>query len=213
MQLALGGITPPERLMVPAPAVAVPPHDEARLPGVATIIPAGRVSTKPTPISAAMLLGFAIVKLTVVVPPGTNLLGAKLLLMTGGAITVRLAFEVLLLPSGEVAVTELFFTPAVIPVTFTVKLQLVPGASIAPDRLIIDAAAVAVMVPPPQAPVSPFGDATINPAGRLSMNPAPVRVFEVFGFVIVKLRPVLPFKGIVGAPKLFVMVGGAPLWS
>src|SRR5579863_6393679 len=85
-QLPLIAIEPPARLIVPEPgvAVAIPPQVEVRPLGVATTSPAGSASVNATPVSAAKLFGFVIEKLTVVVPPGRNLLGTKLLLMDGG---------------------------------------------------------------------------------------------------------------------------------
>jgi hypothetical protein len=57
------------------------------------------------------------------------------------------------------------------------------------------------MVPPPQAPVNPFGVATVRPPGRASVKATPPRVTEPIGFPIVKLRLVFAFTGIVAAPK------------
>ena len=93
MQLPPAAIEPPERLIVPEPglAVAVPPQLEFTALGVFTIRPAGRVSVNATPVSAAVALGFMMVTLTVVVPPGRILSGEKLLLTTAGATTASAA--------------------------------------------------------------------------------------------------------------------------
>ena len=64
------------------------------------------------------------------------------------------------------------------------------------------------MEPPPHEPVSPFGDATINPEGKLSVNAMPVRVPDEFGLLIVKVRLVLAFSEMEVAPKLSLMDGG-----
>src|SRR6266849_2505829 len=132
------------------------------------------------------------------------------LMITGGATTVTLAFEVLPVPpSVDVTCTLLFFAPAVVPVTFTEKVQEELVAKVAPDRVTLPEPAVAVMVPPPQLPVRPFGVATTRPAGSVSVNAIPVsEMVLIAGFVMVKLKLVEPFNGIVAAPKDLVMVGG-----
>src|SRR5207302_11519472 len=96
------------------------------------------------------------------------------LMITGGAITVIDALEVFPVPpSVDVTCTLLFFTPAVVPVTFTENVHVDPAAgdavSVPPDRLMLPLPATAVIVPLPQEPVKPFGVATTSPAGRLSV--------------------------------------------
>jgi hypothetical protein len=76
----------------------------------------------------------------------------------------------------------LFLAPAVVPVTLTLKVQEELAAKLAPDKLMTPAPAVAVMVPPPQLPVSPLGEPTIRPDGSESLKPIPVSVVVVFGF-------------------------------
>ena len=88
------------------------------------------------------------------------------------------------------------------------KLQDVIAASVAPDRLILFAPAVAVMVPPPHEPVSPFGVATTRPGGRLSVNATPVSTSAVFMLPMVKLRLVLALSWMDAAPNILVTVGG-----
>jgi len=110
--------------------------------------------------------------------------------------------------SVAVTVTELFFTPPVVPVTFTLKVQEVVLARVAPERLTLPEPAIAVMVPPPQEPVRPFGVETTRPAGRVSVNATPVSEVVVFGLSMVKLSEVLPFTGMEAAPNAFVIVGG-----
>src|SRR5256885_13802794 len=80
------------------------------------------------------------------------------LMITGGAATVMLAFEVLPVPpSVEVTWTLLFFTPAVVPVTFRDTVHNAPAANVPPDRLAEPDPATAVEVPP-QVLVKPFGE-------------------------------------------------------
>jgi len=100
----------------------------------------------------------------------------------------------------------LFFTPAVVPVTVTLKLQAPPWA-IEPPVSVIVPGAVVVTVPPPQPLAEPF--ATVKPEGRLSVTVTPVNPTVLFGLVIVKLSEVLPFSGIVDAPNPLLIEGGA----
>jgi len=145
------------------------------------------------------------------VEPFSGMLAApNALMMTGGATTVMLAVEVLPgPPSVDVTCTLLLFAPAVVPVTFTLKVQDVLVASVAPDRLTAPEPATAVIVPPPQLPVRPLGVATTKPAGRVSVNAIPVNgMVLIAGFVMVKLKLVEPFNGMLAAPKDLVIVGG-----
>ena len=87
------------------------------------------------------------------------------------AVAVRpgpLSFEV-------TAPVVLVSTPVAAPFasTFTSMMQL-KGATekFAPDRLTDPAVAVTV---PPQLEINPFGVATTNPVGSVSVNPTPVR--------------------------------------
>jgi hypothetical protein len=134
------------------------------------------------------------------------------LAIVGGATTVRLALDVLPVPPlEEVTVALLFFTPGIVPVTFTENVQEAFWGSRALDRLTEDEPAVAVMAQP-QAPVSPFGVAITRPEGKLSVKATPVNeVPFAAGLVIVKLREVEPFvNGILAAPNDVTMVGGVP---
>src|SRR5436853_251649 len=111
--------------------------------------------------------------------------------MTGGApSTVTVAFAVLPLPPSTdvTALVTLFLTPAVVPVTFTLKVHVPFAGRVAPVRLIVPEPAVAVMVPPPHVPASPFGVATTSPAGRLSVKPTPVSAVPAFGLARLKVR-------------------------
>src|SRR5713226_1778642 len=124
------------------------------------------------------------VKVRLVEPVSGMLAAPNALMITGGATTVMLALEVFPVPpSVEVTCTLLFFTPAVVPVTFTVAV-------------------------PPQVLDNPLGVATTRPAGRLSVKAIPVSAMVVFGFVMVKVNDVVPFKGMLAAPNALVMVGG-----
>jgi hypothetical protein len=127
-----------------------------------------------------------------------------------GSFTSTVAVAVLPVPPFvEVTVTELVFSPTVVPVTFTENVQVSPGVRDAPDRLIVPEPGTAVIDPPPQLPDKPLGSATTNPAGRLSVKPTPVRVVSMFGLLIENPRiVVLPVK-IGFAVKDLAMAGGA----
>src|SRR5882757_10771722 len=130
----------------------------------------------------------------------------KALIITGGATTVMLEFDVLPVPpSVEVTCTLLFFTPAVVPATFSDTVHDALAANVPPARLAEPDPATAVDVPP-QVLVKPFGVATTKPAGKLSVNAAPVRASPAFGFVTLKVSEVEPLRGMLMAPKTLVIV-------
>jgi hypothetical protein len=127
----------------------------------------------------------------------------------GGAITVIEAVAVLPVPPlVEVTCTLLLLSPAVVPWTLIETVQLVLGARDAPLKLTDEEPAAAVAVPL-QVVLRLFGVATTRPVGKLSVNATPVRVrFWLLLLSIVKVRLVVPFSGIVAAPKAFTMCGG-----
>src|SRR5581483_11224317 len=96
----------------------------------------------------------------------------------------------------EVAATVFVLVPAVVAVTFTLKVHAAAGARVAPASVTAWPPALAVIVPPPQLPVRPLGVATTRPEGRLSVKPTPVRLTGLAaGFVTVNDR-------LVGTPRL-----------
>lgn len=94
-----------------------------------------------------------------------------------------------------------------VPVTFTEIVQLVPGARLAPLRLTDEDPSTPVAVPLHVLFRLP-GVATTSPAGRLSVNATPFSVRFVLLLLSVNVRLVVPFSGIVAAPKAFVILGG-----
>jgi hypothetical protein len=195
------GSVPPERFTTEKPemppVVMVPaPQEPVRPLGVATFKPAGSVSPKPMPVNATVAFGLVTVKVSVVVPFSGMLAAPNALVNVGGAVTVRVAVEVLPVPlSLDVTVTLLTFAPPVVGVTFTLKVHDAEAARVAPDRLTVDEPAAAVMVPPPHEPVRPFGVETTRPAGNESVNATPVSELPVFGLLMVKLSALVPFNG------------------
>jgi hypothetical protein len=99
----------------------------------------------------------------------------------------------------------LFFIPAVVPVTVTLKEQLAPAANDAPLRATVSGV-VTVSVPP-----HCVEDAlvTVKPAGSVSVKATPFSPVPAFGFVIVKLNGVVPLKGMLAPLKFLAMDGGA----
>ena len=128
----------------------------------------------------------------------------------GGLATVTLAEAVLPVPPlvEVTAPVVLFFTPEFVPVTLTMTLQEVLTATVPPLRLILPLPATAVVVPP-QVLLRPFGVATAKPAGKVSVKATPFSATVLAaGLVIVSVRLVVPFTGIVAAPNAWLMLGG-----
>lgn len=108
----------------------------------------------------------------------------------------------------DVTVTELFFTPALAPVTLTLTAQVALPASAPADRLTLVAPAVALAVPP-QVLLSNGVDATTRPTGSVSVNASAESTLLEFGLVMLKVSDVVPFSGMLSAPNDFVIDGGA----
>src|SRR5258708_245764 len=153
------------------------------------------------------------VKLSEVEPFSGMLPATNALMMTGGATTVMLAFEVLPVPpSVEVTWTLLFFTPAVVPCTFTETVHEALAASVPPDKLTEPEPATAVAVPP-QVLLRLLGVATTSPAGRLSVKAIPLSATVVFGLLMVKVSDVVPFSAIVDGLNTLAIEGGASTFT
>src|ERR1035437_898519 len=205
------------KLMLPDPAVAVIvplPQLPVRPFGVETTRPAGNVSVKATPVNAGEALGLLIVKLSEVDPFSGILAAPKDFTIVGGTtapptVTLAEAVPPVPPPNEVIAPVVLFFVPAVVPVTFTLKVHEALAASVAPVKLTAPDPAVATMVPAPQLPVSPFGVETTRPAGNVSAKPTPVNV--VLGLLIVKLSEVDPFSTMLATPKDFTIVGAGAM--
>src|SRR5258708_724252 len=207
---------PADRLTLPDPAtaVAVPPQVLANPFGEATTNPAGKLSVNATPVSGMVLAaGLVMVNVSEVEPFSGIPAAPNALAIAGAATTLRLADAVLPVPpSVEVTLpVVLFLVPPVVPVTFTLKVQEVLCASVAPVRLMTFVACVAVMVPPPQLPVRPLGVETTNPAGNVSLKLIPVSVVVVLLFWIVKVSDVPGFtlRAMLAAPNALMITGGA----
>ena len=207
----LAAIVAPDRAIpVGAVVVSVPPQTVAE--ALATVRPVGSVSVNATPVSAtALAAGLVMVKVSEVVAFSAMLLGLKTLAIDGGATTLIEAEAVPPVPpSVEVTLpVVLFCVPAAMPVTLTENVQLeLFAASVAPLRLITFVPCVAVIVPPPQEPVRPFGVEITRPAGSVSLKPRRSAAAVVLLFWMVKVKLVEPFSGMLAAPNALVMTGG-----
>jgi hypothetical protein len=176
-------VAPVSEMPVGAVVVTVPPQIVAE--ALPTVRPVGSVSVKATPVSeTAFAAGFVIVKVSDVVAFRAIVDGVNTLAIDGGATTLMLAVAVPPVPPS-VDVTfpvVLVCSPAAVPVTFTEKVQDVLAASVAPERLMTFVPAVAVIVPPPQEPVRPFGVEMIRPAGSVSLKAMPLSATVVLLF-------------------------------
>jgi hypothetical protein len=206
VQELLAATVPPVRATIkdPAVAVAVPPHVLVRLLGVATTRFTGKSSVKATPCSATVALGLVIVIVSVEMPFERIEVGLKALAILGGATTVMVAVAGRPVPpSFEVmAVVELFFTPAEVPVTLIDSPQWPDAAKLTPEKVIT--LLEAEMVPPQ---VAKLKSGVVRPAGSVSVSPTPVSAVEL-GLDISKASVVVPFRGIDETPKVLDTVGG-----
>ncbi len=181
VQEPLEASTPPDRLTEPDPKVAdtVPPPQLPVKPlGVATTNPAGSESVKPTACRAVEEFGFETTKDSEVLPFNCKPAAPNDLEIVGGATTVIVA-ELLAAPAplsfAETGLVVLTCGPAVTPVMFTLKVHELLMASVAPESETVADPAVAVMIPPPQVPVSPLGVAMASPEGNESVKETPVK--------------------------------------
>ncbi len=189
--------------------VSVPPQGVA-VP-FATVRPVGSVSVNPTPVSATGFpAGLVMVNVRDVVPLRAIVEEPNAFAIEGGASTASLAV-LLVLPapvSAELmAPVVLDLVPADVPVTFTPMEHEPPDASVPPVKLMVPEPAVYDGVPL-HVLLAPFGEDTTKPAGRLSVKVTPVSAKLEFGLLMLNVKLVEPFSGIVAAPKALLMVGG-----
>jgi len=150
---------PPVKVIVAPVPVTAPPH--CGVVGVlATVRPDGSVSVKANkPVKVPLGLGLVMVKVSVLLPPTTMLVGLNAFVSAAvfGAVTIRLA--VLLTPPAagtSVVVTPLVvfgLDPIVLLVTNTVSVQLLLAAMVIP----VNVRAVAPLVKLLAAPQLPPG--------------------------------------------------------
>jgi hypothetical protein len=188
--------------------VNVPPPQVLAVP-LATVMPAGKMSVKPTPVSPSAEFGLAMMKVSDVDPLSGMVDAPKDLLMVGAAATVMEALAVLPVPAlVELTLpVVLVIAPPVVPVTLTETVQS-PAAAIVPPVKLTDVSREAGENVPPQL-VDASGElATTSPEGKTSVKATPVNWFDAFGLVMVNVSVVVPFSAMLGAPKAFEIDGG-----
>ena len=116
-----------------------------------------------------------IVKVRLVLAPTRMLSAPNTLLMIGGRRTnkVAVAGSPVGGSSERTKLVVLFFVPAVVPLTFTTRVQEALGSNVTFLRLKRRVPAVAVMMPL-QVPPNPLGVEITMPDGNVSVNPTPV---------------------------------------
>src|SRR5437879_10235023 len=131
---------------VAAVVVSVPLH--VGVEESATLKPAGKVSLKPTPANVAVLFVLLIVNVKVDVLPCAIDVGLNPLLIEGGDTTVMPADAVLPVPPllDDTFPVVLWYAPAVVPVTVTLKVKGVHGTAVAPLIGMVGTAPVTVRV-------------------------------------------------------------------
>jgi hypothetical protein len=193
----------------------VPPLKAAGVPlKVAVPLP---LSVKVTPVGKLPVMlneGVGEPVLVIVNEPADPTLNVVLLrlVMAADEFTAKGAEAVLPVPplAEETAAVTFVKLPMVEPVTLTEKLQTPFVASVAPVSDTLPEPAIAVIVPPPQLPISPLGVARKRFAGSVSVKATPVSaaVFAA-GFVIVKVSEVVPFGGMFETPNDLLIEGAA----
>src|SRR5580698_8822014 len=150
-------------------------------------------ATKPDP-----------VKLTFRVSPCVPLVGLK-----RPPWTTSVAVEVLPAPvCVEVTVTLLLSVPVVVPITLKEIVQEAPAAKLPADKLAEEVPEAPVTVPPQPLSVKLLGVATASPAGKLSANEMPDKGVAELRLLMVNVKLVTPFKGMLAAPNVLVICGG-----
>jgi hypothetical protein len=132
--------------------------------------------------------------------------------MVGGAVTVSLSVAVFPFPPfvEVTAPLVLFFTPLVRPVTLTVTVQDVFCMIVPP----VNVMEVAVLVTEPPHCAAAGAEATFTPAGKLSVNPTPVRGIALgAGFVMVNVSSDVAPTAIELGEKTLLMVGGTTAYT
>jgi hypothetical protein len=135
-QLPLPASVPTVKLIVLGAMVeTMPPPQAAVGPEFGTVIPAGSASLNVIPVSPSEAFGFVMLNVSMLVWPSRMLVGENDFIIVGADATVSEAEAPVTLdpPLAEpTTVVRLFFTPTVVPVTITLKLQLAPAANVPP---------------------------------------------------------------------------------
>lgn len=203
--VALAGMVPPARTMLPLPALAVrvPPQLLTGAGEEPTTRPAGKVSVKPAPVYG-LPDGLRRVMVSKVVSPAASVPTAKplisdipVMLMLAGAATTFLAPSAVVNAPAGMLLFNVVVERLIAAMTGTTKVQVfsVGGVALAgivpPLKLMVPAPATAVNVPPQL--LTAAGDAaTVNPAGRVSLTATPVKGSPLGFCKVIVNRLVLP---------------------
>jgi len=189
--------------------VLLAPHTLLVVP-LATVMPATRVSLKPTPVRGTVADGLLMVKFRLVVPFSATVDDPNTLLIVGGATTVMLAVPGELVPASvEVTVTEFIIDPAAVPVTATETTQELVGLAAASVPPVSLTELTVVLGVPLHVLLSAGVLAMTRPVGRVSVKARPLSE-KLFGLVMVRVSVVLVFRGMVAFANALAMEGGVP---
>jgi hypothetical protein len=211
VQKLFAAIEPPVKVTDEPPRVAeaVPPHVVSALPE--TTMPPGNVSVSDPVMSAAVLLVFVRVMISVELPPAVIVAGLKALLNVtaegGETINVASAAPGLfpLLVCKAPAAIELSKLPPLAAVTGTVTVQeLLPGIE-PPVKVTAELPIVAVTTPPQVVLAEPE---TSMPLGNVSTSGALKLAAAAFALLRVMVRVETPPAGMVAGLKALLSVGG-----
>src|SRR5258708_33382316 len=200
-------------LLAPAvPPVIAPPQLLVTFGTAATRSPGGKLSVTATPVSARPAFGLVMMSVSVDVPPTGILVGENDLAMLGGSRLVPIASTALPVfpvpPLVEVTLpVVLLYKPAVLPVTWTVIVQLAWAASVPPVRLIL-LPPVSVTVPPLQLPTTVGGVANTTIPGSVSVTATPASAAAAFGVMMTKVMVDVPLSGMLVGANDLMMRGG-----
>jgi hypothetical protein len=210
-------IAPPVKLMLVLPAAGanVPPQVLVAIGVASTSTPAGKLSLTATPVTPlGLLAGLVMVMVSVEMPLSAMLVGAKALVMVGGAKTLSVALPVPPAPDSVVLTLPvvLSLAPPVVALTLTL-IEQEPGltASDPPDRLMLVLPAAGANVPP-QVLVAIGVVSTSRPAGKLSLMLNPLNV-NAFGLLKLMVSVEVPPTAMLVGEKLFVTTGGAATFN
>ena len=217
VQLLLAGIVPPDNCTPAEPIAKAAPRllnneplqlfvvvrsDTVIAPGVV-----GNVSVKVALVSAiGLLLSSTICKVDTPVLGKIGLVKNDLVIV-GGVITVILAVAAVPFDDADgpvivksPALIVLFLRPVVVPVTVAVTVQD-PSAGIVPP-VMATVVPLAVLVPTQVPP----GNDEVKPAGRVSVNAAPV-IAAAVGLLNVIVSVAVALSGIVATLKALLILG------
>jgi len=127
-----------------------------------------------------------------------------------GALTVNVSEAVFPVPPfvEDTAPLVFAYVPILEDVTLTVRVQLLPAATVAPLKLTLPPLAAAVTVPAVQVVEAPGVAAFCKPDGYVSEKATPVSALFKFGLVMVKVSVEVPLVRIGLGANNFERLGG-----